>query len=64
MGVLAGKVALFTGTGRGVGAAIAKSLAAEEAAVIVTYLESEGARWKSFTPSRIRAGKPYPTAPT
>lgn len=42
MGVLEGKVALVTGASRGVGAAIAKSLAGEGAAVVVNYLKSEG----------------------
>ena len=41
MGVLEGKVALVTGASRGVGAAIAKSLAGEGAAVVVNYLKSE-----------------------
>ena len=40
MGVLEGKVALVTGASRGVGAAIARSLAQEGAAVIVNYLRS------------------------
>ena len=40
MGVLEGKVALVTGASRGVGAAIARSLAREGAAVIVNYLKS------------------------
>lgn len=41
MGVLEGKVALVTGASRGVGAAIARSLADEGAAVVVNYLKSE-----------------------
>jgi NAD(P)-dependent dehydrogenase (short-subunit alcohol dehydrogenase family) len=41
VGVLEGKVALVTGGSRGVGAAIAKSLAREGAAVVVNYLKSE-----------------------
>jgi 3-oxoacyl-[acyl-carrier protein] reductase len=44
MGKLAGKAAIVTGASKGIGAAIAKALAAEGAAVIVNYASSkEGA---------------------
>jgi 3-oxoacyl-[acyl-carrier protein] reductase len=44
MGNLAGKVAVVTGSSKGIGAAIAKALAAEGASVVVNYASSkEGA---------------------
>ena len=41
MGKLAGKVAVVTGASKGIGAGIAKALAAEGAAVVVNYASSK-----------------------
>ena len=60
MGVLAGKAALVTGASRGVGAAIAKSLAVEGAAVTVNYLKSAGRALEVVDVIRENGGEAMP----
>jgi len=60
MGVLEGKVALVTGASRGVGAAIARSLAEEGAAVVVNYLKSEGRAEEVARDIRGGGGEAFP----
>ena len=57
MSKLAGKVAVVTGASKGIGAAIAKALGAEGAAVVVNYASSKAgaAAWWS---SRSTGGMP------
>jgi NAD(P)-dependent dehydrogenase (short-subunit alcohol dehydrogenase family) len=62
MGVLGGQVTLVVAS-RGVGVAIARSLAEEGAAVIVNYLKSESCAEEVARDHRKRGVKPSPTAP-
>jgi NAD(P)-dependent dehydrogenase (short-subunit alcohol dehydrogenase family) len=64
MGILEGKVALVTGASRGVGVAIARSLAEEGAAVVVDYLKSESCAQEVAGDLRKRGVKHSPTTST
>ncbi|HXW71869.1 MAG TPA: glucose 1-dehydrogenase [Methylocella sp.] len=57
MSRLAGKAALVTGASKGIGAAIAKALAAEGAAVAVNYASSKGAAERVVADIKSAGGK-------
>jgi 3-oxoacyl-[acyl-carrier protein] reductase len=56
-GPLAGRVALVTGGGRGIGAAIARALAADGAAVAVNYLENRAAAERTVADIEAAGGR-------
>ena len=60
MGLLNNKTAIVTGSSRGIGAEVAKNLAAEGAAIVVNYRQKAPRANKVVEESKLPAAAPPP----